>query len=159
MLTNQAAFLDMLAHGEGTDLSVEPYRVCYARQHVIVSFADHPAITGEWMGEIITAGIYAGERSTAAGRYQINKPTWLEVKLALGLRGLDLFAPQHQDDGALWLIKRAGALDMVNAGQIESAVAKCRNVWASLPGGDSGQPQANFSALMNKYASAGGSFA
>ena len=156
MPPNLQAFLTMIAHAEGTDREADPYRVCYGFHHTIASFADHPAVTGEWMGERITVGIYAGELSTAAGRYQINKPTWLRLKAKLGLVCFDATS---QDDAAIQLISDNGALALVNSGKLGAAVTKLSTIWASLPGGDSGQQELLFASLQSTYTGAGGALA
>lgn len=149
------AFLTMIAKAEGTDRATDPYRVCYGYAHEIQSFADHPAITGEWRGESIASlgPQYVGKISTAAGRYQIIRPTWRVCKAALGLTD---FSPRSQDLAALYLVKKRGALPDVESGDVVTAIAKCRNEWASLPGGDSGQPQRKLQALLQTFSEAGG---
>lgn len=149
------AFLTMISRAEGTDRAADPYRVCYSYRHTIEDLRDHPAVTGEWKGESIAnlGPQYAGKISTAAGRYQIIKPTWLRCKKALGL--VD-FSPASQDLAALYLVKGRGALEDVQSGDIATAIAKCRNEWASLPGGDSGQPQRRLEALLQTFTAAGG---
>jgi lysozyme len=72
-------------------------------------------------------GLGSGCKSTAAGRYQIIKPTWLSLKSKLGLPD---FSPASQDAAAIELIRQRGALADVQAGRIESAVNKCAKVWA-----------------------------
>lgn len=179
MTPNLAAFLTMLSHSEGSDRAVDSYRVCFKFSHVISSFADHPACDGEWKGESLDflGGKYIGMISTAAGRYQINRPTWKRLKDTLRLGD---FTPTSQDDAAIELIKRAGALTMVNDGRLEDAIARCCQIWASLPGGTNGQPhlaiadeqvayeaaggsliapRVDFASLLGRYADAGGSFA
>lgn len=158
MLPNQAAFLSVIAHSEGTDLQPDPYRVVYGYKHVIVSLRDHPAITGEWLGESLAAlgPQYAHSISTAAGRYQINKPTWIHCKAALGLMD---FTAASQDDAALFLIKQADALDAVNAGDIQAAIERCSNTWASLPGSTAGQPTRSLASLLDAYTELGGALA
>lgn len=154
MNPNLAAFLTMLSVSEGTSKGADPYRVCYAFIHTIVSFADHPAATGEWSGETITVGKYAGEKSTAAGRYQINLPTWRMCKRALNLQD---FSPSSQDRAATWLIQQDGALDLILGGDVQGAISICKETWASLPGNSAGQPQAKLADLLRTYGSAGGS--
>lgn len=158
MLPNQSAFLSMIAHSEGTDLQPDPYRVCYGYKHVIVNMKDHPAVTGEWLGESLASlgPQYAHSISTAAGRYQINKPTWLHCKAALRLMD---FTQQSQDDAALFLVKQCDALDAVNAGDIQVAIERCSNTWASLPGSTSGQPVRQLAALLDAYKELGGQLA
>lgn len=153
---NLAAFLSMISHAEGTDRAPDPYRVVYGYSTTLKSLADHPFYTGEWKGGLITEGVYAGELSTAAGRYQINHTTWAECQGELHLPN---FTGPCQDDAAVLLIKRAGALDLVNTGEIEAAIAKCNSVWASLPGGTSGQRELEVAVLLTAYRQAGGAVA
>lgn len=157
MTPNTAAFLTLISHSEGTDLVPDPYRCCYGYSHTLISLSDHPAITGEWMGEDISklGPQYLGKVSTAAGRYQINRPTWETCKAALRLRD---FTPPSQDDAALQLIKEAGALGLVNAGMIGDAITKCSGIWASLPGSVAGQPTKTFAQLLQTYSGAGGTY-
>lgn len=158
MTPNQTAFLSMISKSEGTNRAADPYRVCYGYKHIIADLSDHPAITGEWHGESLDSlgPSYVGKVSTAAGRYQINKPTWLDVKNALSLSD---FSAASQDDAALYLIKRAGALTLVNEGLLDGAIEACKGVWASLPGNSAGQPQAKLADLKQAYTDAGGAFA
>lgn len=155
---NLAAFLAMIRQAEGTARTADPYRVCYGYRHTIQNLADHPAITGEWRGESLAnlGAAYVGKVSTAAGAYQIIRPTWTQCKRALGLPD---FTPQSQDAAAVYLIKNRGALADVQNGRIETAINKCRDEWASLPGGTSGQPQRRVSELLAAYSNAGGYFA
>lgn len=153
--SNCAAFLAMIAKSEGTDRAADPYRVCYGYRHTIQRLDDHPAVTGEWTGESIAnlGPQYAGMVSTAAGRYQIIKASWLEGKRALGLPD---FSADSQDRWALWKISKRGALDDVKAGRIADAIDKCRAEWASLPGAGYGQPERKLSTLLAAFESAGG---
>jgi lysozyme len=153
---NGAAFLAMLRHSEGTDKSPDPYRVCYGYHHTIVDLSDHPACTGEWLGERITIGTFTGMISTAAGAYQITRPTWVGWRNILGLP--DFTAPS-QDQAALAIIDNKGALALINAGQVAEAIPLLHQVWASLPGGDSGQPEATMATLIQSYTESGGAFA
>jgi muramidase (phage lysozyme) len=167
MIGNLAAFLTMIAHGEGTDRVCDPYRATFQGEsspgikkpmHLIMDFADHPAVTGEWKGESLAflGPRYAGEISTAAGRYQITKPTWLRLKALLQLPD---FGPASQDLACQQLIRERGALNLVLSGQVGLAITQCREEWASLPGGSSGQPQAAYADLLSAYGAAGGAFA
>jgi lysozyme len=158
---NLAAFLATVAHGEGVDRAPDPYRVCYAFRHTIADLSFHPAEPRppdnavEWKGESIAnlGPQYAGEVSTAAGRYQLTVHTWLACKAALGLQD---FGAASQNAAAVLLIRQKGALDDVQAGAIAIAIAKCRGLWASLPGGTSGQPQRTLAELLTRYTAAGG---
>ncbi len=155
MNPNQIAFLALISHSEGTDRVADSYRVCFSFKHYIVDLTDHPAVTLEWTGEPLDfMGLkYYGKKSTAAGRYQINKSTWLMVQAALKLPD---FTASSQDAAALWLIREAGALADVNAGNVVDAIIKCHNIWASLPGGTSGQPEMRLAECVGQFISAGG---
>jgi len=148
----------MVSHSEGTDKAPDPYRVCYGFKHTIQSFINHPALTGEWMGEPIDflGPAYKGQISTAAGRYQINRPTWIYLLTKIDLP--DFTAPS-QDLAAAELIREKGALELIMAGNIGDAIIACRSTWASLPGGSSGQPQRSTTELFAAYSGAGGNFA
>ena len=148
----------MISHSEGTDRAPDSYRVCYGFKHTIMSLADHPAITGEWAGEPLDnlGPSYAGMKSTAAGRYQLIKPTWQSLKARLFLSD---FSADSQDAAALELIREKGAMDLIYGGQVADAIALCHGIWASLPGSTSGQPQKSFADLIHAYSNAGGAFA
>jgi lysozyme len=156
---NMRAFLDTISTSEGTDKGADTYAVCYGYKHTISSFADHPAITGEWKGEKLPdhlctkAGISPPCVSSAAGRYQIKKSTWQRAKNALGLQNFD----QHsQDAAALWLIDQRGGLEYVKAGQLAKALQACAKEWASLPGAGYGQGERTATKLAAVYEQAGG---
>ena len=159
---NIAAFLDTIKQAEGTAQAVNPYGVCYSYRHTIGDFSDHPAITGEWRGERLpdamcaNAGFGPGCVSTAAGAYQIIKPTWRTIAGALGLRD---FGPSSQDAAAVELIRRRGALEDVKAGRVAAAIGKCRNEWASLPGNYARQGQRSMGDLIAWYQQNGGTTA
>lgn len=156
---NIAAFLGMIRQAEGTASGSNPYAVCYGYRHTIQDFSDHPAITGEWRGErlpdamCINAGFGPGCVSTAAGAYQIIKPTWLKMQAALSLPD---FGPDSQDAAAVELIRRRAALEDVKAGRITDAITKCRNEWASLPGNYAKQGQRSQETLVAWYEQNGG---
>jgi lysozyme len=159
---NTAAYLAMLRGAEGTDKAADPWRVCYGYRHTLLSYDDHPAITGEWRGEVLppsmckNAGFGPGCKSTAAGAYQIIKPTWVRLKSKLGLPD---FSPASQDAAAIELIAARGALEDVKAGRFSDAVHKCRHEWASLPGNYAKQGQRSIETLALWYENNGGEFA
>ena len=157
--TNCDAFLQMIAVSEGTDRAADSYAVCYGYRHTVQSFSDHPAVTREWLGEPLDnlGAKYKGMVSTAAGRYQIIRPTWLGCKAALALPD---FSPDSQDKAALYIIAQAHALDLVKVGHFAEAVHACRKQWASLPGADApGQRMRSLETLQAAYVSAGGALA
>lgn len=156
---NIAAFLAALRASEGTASAADPYGVCYGYHHTIRDFSDHPAITGEWGGERLpdamcaNAGFGPGCVSTAAGAYQIIRPTWKRLRDSLGLTD---FGPYAQDAAAVELIRRRGALEDVKAGRVADAINKCRNEWASLPGNYAGQGQRSQATLIAWFEQNGG---
>lgn len=158
MSPNLIAFLAMIRNSEGTDKYPNPYAVCFAGKFTITDFTDHPAVMGTWHGEPLgfLGPRYAGLRSTAAGAYQLIKPTWLGCRIALGIPD---FSPDSQDKAAAYLIDRAAAMPFIEAGDVTSAIIHCRSLWASLPGSSSGQPQNTLAALTHAYAEAGGTLA
>lgn len=159
---NVSAFLQMIQSAEGTAGAGDPYRVCFGYKHSIQDFTDHPALTGEWRGERLpdamcrNAGFGPGCVSSAAGAYQIIKPTWANLKTALRLPD---FSPASQDAACVELVRRRGALEDVKAGRITQAIAKCRNEWASLPGNYAKQGQRSVGDLIAWYQDAGGATA
>lgn len=163
MTPNVAAFLEMIAFSEGTDRSPDPYRCCYGYRHTITDLSEHPAVDrpgvgAEWGGESLASlgDAYKHSISTAAGKYQITRPTWQSIQVILHLPD---FTKPCQDDAAIFLIKEKGALTLVNGGEISQAIMLCHGIWASLPGSNSGQPQKTAAALMQSYMNNGGGFA
>lgn len=154
-----AAMLQAIKQAEGTAGRGDPYRVCFAYRHTIASFADHPAITGEWSGERLSdamcagAGLGPGCVSTAAGAYQIIRPTWLRLKSKLSLPD---FSPASQDAAAAELLRERGALARLEVGDFAGAVAKAKKEWASLPGAGYGQGERSIAWLTDRFTEAGG---
>lgn len=157
--TNIAAMLETIAKSEGTAGRGDPYRVCYAYRHTISSLSDHPAVTGEWRGEALSdamcsgAGLGPGCVSTAAGKYQIIKPTWLALKRKLNLPD---FSPASQDAAAVELLRQRGALVPLEQGRFADAVFAARKEWASLKGAGYGQGERSIEWLTAKFTEAGG---
>lgn len=157
--TNMAAFLECIAQSEGTTNSSDPYRVCFGYKHSIANLSEHPKISGEWPGEPLSAamckgaGLNPGCVSTAAGKYQIIKPTWVSLRNKLALPD---FGPASQDAAAIELIKQSSAYEFVQTGQFSRAVDRCKKVWASLPGAGYGQGERSMAWLQNRYTQAGG---
>lgn len=74
-----------------------------------------------------------GTSSDVAGAYQIKYISWSEAKK----RGILFdFTPASQDKYAIWRLKTRGALEFIEAGEIEKAISKSqlRKEWTSLPG-------------------------
>jgi lysozyme len=94
-----------------------------------------------------------GYASAAAGAYQFMPFTWTMVTRSLGIRG---FHPEAQDQGALFLIQRRGALALADQGRLTPHLAaRLAPEWASFPtlGGSSyyGQPVKRFAELKRFY--------
>lgn len=151
--TNVLAFLDMIAWGEGTDHPRQPsldhgYDVLVGGG-LFRSYADHP----RRLVDLPRLGI----KSTAAGRYQLLSRYWDAYRKSLALRGG--FTPENQDRVALQQIRERRALSDIQAGRIPEAIAKCRNIWASLPGAGYGQHEHKLADLLAHYLAAGGALA
>lgn len=160
--TNLNSFLEMIMVSEGTRAGGRnPYATTYAYQFTIKNFSDHPANLG-WRGVPLSdkmcsnAGLGPGCVSTAAGAYQINKPTWNRLRNKIDLPD---FSESNQDSAAIELIDERGALNDVYAGRFDVAVNKVRKIWASLPGAGYGQGESSLAKLQAAYAAAGGKFA
>lgn len=143
---NVTAFLDMLAHAEGTARygSENGYNVLVGGG-LFDSYDDHPR-------QLIALPAY-GISSTAAGRYQFLSRTWDDLA-----RRFDLpdFTPNSQDAGAVALIRQCRALKLVRAGRAADAIHSCRRIWASLPGAGYGQRELATVELIDVYRAAGG---
>jgi lysozyme len=92
--------------------------------------------------------------SAAAGAYQFMPFTWAMATRALGLPGH--FHPQAQDQAAIYLIQRRGALHLADRGQLTPELtAKLAPEWASFPtlAGHSyyGQPVKRYQELRAFY--------
>lgn len=145
MSANLRAFLALIRWCEGT-AGEDGYRTRFGGG-LFDSFSDHPGgtVTRTLGGKPIT--------SSAAGAYQFLQSTWDECRDALGLPD---FSPESQDKAAIFLIKRRGALEDVEAGRIEAAIAKCAKEWASFPGSPYSQPTKTLAQCIDVYQKAGG---
>ena len=122
------------------------------------NLADHPVITGERQGVRLpdrfcrAAGLSPGCVSTAAGAYQIIRPTWNRVRAA-GAWGPRLpdFGVDSQDEAARRILMQSGALARLDAGDVEGAIRRAATQWASLPGSTSGQPQKSMAQALAYY--------
>lgn len=141
MTTNRAAFLALIRACEGT-AGPDGYRMLFGGR-LFDSFADHPRT-------VVNASGYS---SSAAGAYQILARTW---DWFVRVNGPHDFSPENQDKCALWLIAQRGALDDVDAGRLDDAIAKCNREWASLPGSPYGQPTRSLDYCRRVYREAGG---
>ena len=94
-----------------------------------------------------------GYASAAAGAYQFMPGTWKLAVRALKLNG---FGPHAQDQAALYLIQRRGALALADRGELtQELAAKLAPEWASFPTlrGYSyyGQPVVKYGRLKRFY--------
>lgn len=152
---NRRAFLDMLAASEiGPALlavSDNGYNVIVgstpANPDLFTSYATHP-------NKLVM--LRPGLASTAAGRYQLLHRYYTVYKVQLGLPD---FSPDSQDAIALQQIRERGALPLIDMGNFALAVARCSNIWASLPGAGYGQHENEIAKLEDAYTAAGGALA
>lgn len=145
---NVAAFLDMLAVSEGTDIPRQPsnddgYDVLVGGG-LFTDYTDHPRKLVRLSAKL---------SSTAAGRYQFLKRTWDDVDTALNLPD---FGPESQDRACVFLLKRRKAFALIQLGRFDEAVEACRKEWASLPGAGYGQHEQGIDKLRRAYLRAGG---
>lgn len=147
---NRKAFLDTIAVSEGTKgKGDDGYNVLYGGG-LFSGYADHPRkmLTFPIKGKLVT--------SSAAGRYQLLSRYFDAYKKQLALTD---FSPAAQDQIALQQIKERRALDDIDAGRFDAAVAKCRNIWASFPGAGYGQHEQKLETLRAAFLRAGGKLA
>lgn len=140
------ALLDTLRFAEGTwkDGSPDGYRVLYGGG-LFDNLERHPEIS-----------VQLRYTSAAAGAYQFLPDTWKAVAHQLGLSS---FEPHNQDQAALHLIERRGALTIFDqAGLTADVMARLAPEWASLPahhgGSYYGQPVKSRQELIAFYNSA-----
>lgn len=118
------------------------------------NFADHPVNTGEKRGiplpEAIckAAGLRPGCVSTAAGAYQIIRPTWNRLRDKYGFPD---FGKDSQDAAAIYLLVESGAYDLLVAGDIEGAIKKASKIWASLPGNQYQQGPKSLAYAIDRF--------
>jgi len=148
---NVLAFLDMLAVSEGTDDGRQPttdggYDVLVGGK-LFAGYTDHPNVLVK-LSQTLS--------STAAGRYQILYRYWPHYRDMLQLPD---FSPISQDRYAIQQIKERRAIADIQAGRFDEAVAKVRNIWASLPGAGYGQHEQKIDRLRDAYVRAGGTIA
>jgi muramidase (phage lysozyme) len=138
------ALLNTIRYAEGTWANGHDvgYRVMFGGS-LMPTLERHP-------NRVMYSSRYA---SAAAGAYQFMPFTWTMVTQKLGLSRFD---PDSQDQGALYLIQRRGALHLADRGELtEELAAKLAPEWASFPtlAGQSyyGQPVKRFDDLRRFY--------
>lgn len=148
---NVVAFLKAIAVAEGGGYDFK-YGALKGRADVRWRFTDMSTHPGP--------GIDG--RSTAAGMYQITRPTWQHHGAKLGLRD---FSPRTQDLIAVEILRSLGIIDAIKEGRIVEVMPKVARIWAALP---KGPGQANhyppqryvkFEKFVSTYLSAGGQVA
>lgn len=167
---NIPAFLDMIAHAEGTatsrrtrddgyDIVVEgvdsPYVFTDYRRHPNALVTVRREVKSPATGRVTQNAL----KSTAAGRYQILKRYADSYTTLLKLPD---FGPLSQDLIAIRMLKEQGAIPFIEAGDFAKAVDKVKNIWASLPGdvyGQRGVHSPKLDELQAVYQKAGGSLA
>lgn len=140
------ALLDTIRFAEGTwrNGHRDGYRTLYGGG-LFGSLERHPEIT-----------VRRRYTSAAAGAYQFLPGTWQNVAARLKLPS---FEPHNQDQAALHLIERRGALALFDRQGLSAGVlARLAPEWASLPashgGSYYGQPVKNRSELQRFYRTA-----
>jgi len=61
------------------------------------------------------------------------------------------YSPASQDVVAIQQIKERKALPLIEAGDIQGAIAACSNIWASLPGNNYQQGGKTMAELEDQY--------
>ena len=138
------ALLNTIRYAEGTWARGENhgYRIMFGGG-MVTSLERHP-------DRVNYSGGYA---SAAAGAYQFMPFTWTRASRALQLEG---FGPHVQDQAALFLIERRGALNLADQGRFTPELAASLSPeWASFPtlAGSSyyGQPVQRYTVLRSFY--------
>jgi muramidase (phage lysozyme) len=150
------AFMNMLAVAEGT--STSPITQCDGYD-VIVTGVDgrhrfddlstHPFANGRSSIVVNSRGL----TSNASGRYQNMLKDWAHYRDLLHLPD---FGPLSQDRWCIQLLKERGAIQPLIDGDLVTAIARCANIWASLPGNSYGQPQHALDTLRAAFVLNGG---
>jgi lysozyme len=138
------ALLNTIRYAEGTWANGQDhgYRILFGGS-LFDSLDRHP-------NRVMRTARYA---SAAAGAYQFMPFTWDMVTRALGI---DDFQPDSQDQAALFLVQRRGALQLADRGELTpDLAARLAPEWASFPtlAGHSyyGQPVKRFDDLRRFY--------
>jgi muramidase (phage lysozyme) len=158
---NIAAFMDMLASAAAEGTSSSPitknngYDIIVSGvdgRHRFDDYKQHPFADGRKSVVVNSKGL----TSNASGRYQFMLKDWAHYRDLLHLPD---FGPGAQDRWCFQLIKERSAIPAIIAGDLDNAVGRCSNIWASLPGNNYGQRQASMAALRNVFIGAGGRLA
>jgi muramidase (phage lysozyme) len=121
---------------------------------IVGSTAVHPILFDDYSqhpNHLVDLG--DGLKSTAAGRYQLMQRYYLPYITLLKLTD---FSPVSQDKIAIQQIKECRAIPLIQAGNVDEAIARCAHIWASLPGAGYGQHENKLALLRQAYQDAGG---
>jgi muramidase (phage lysozyme) len=145
---NVAAFLRMVIyceHSRADAASGAAFNTFYGGSRFF-DLRDHPVLTREKMPVPLSpemcknAGLGPGCVSSAAGAFQIIRPTWNRVRQAGSWGGyLADFSEESQVEAARRLLLEAKILPYIASGDIENAIIKAGKIWASLPGSNAKQ--------------------
>lgn len=147
---NRKAFLTMIAVSEGTKgIGDDGYNVEVGGS-VFGDYSCHPH------PRVYIKSI--DKYSTAAGRYQLLFKYFEVYRKMLDLDSCKggAFGKEAQDIIAIQQIRERHALNDVDEGNFDEAVAKCSSIWASLPGGCQRRLCNTIGSLRASYVSAGG---
>jgi muramidase (phage lysozyme) len=155
LVGNVKAFLRAIRLGEGTKDDLGYHRLVGGE--MVYDLSHHP----RKLVDVDKDGPGDGDGdgtadSTAFGAYQIN---WRTEKDLLAKWGFTDFSPEQQDERAVALIIREGALDDVIAGNVRQAIALCASCWASLPGSQYPQRHEKVDSVLAEYKKHGGDVA
>jgi muramidase (phage lysozyme) len=142
---NVKAFLAVIRSGESSH-DDSAYTELFGGEHFTAPPWEHPQ-------ESVTVGSLT---SSAAGAYQFLSKTWDDISHKYGFED---FSPANQDQAAVALIARRGALEDVKAGRLDAAIRKCAREWASLPYSPYGQPTISIAEASTTFEQFGGSLA
>lgn len=160
-MSNLRAFLDMIAFSEGTLTIGDRGYNCLVGSKASMpllfgAYSDHPRVRIQLRADDKTTPSNEELTSTAAGRYQILARYYDAYRKSLNLPD---FSPTSQDAIATQMIREQKALADIEAGKFDAAIAKCANIWASLPGAGYGQHENKLENLRAAYVKAGGQLA
>jgi len=141
-IANVRAFLRVIRQGESVQTD---------DAYTLINGGSHFSIANGWAHP--WHGIPTTQGARACGAYQFLGTTWAECADKYGLPD---FTPASQDEGAVGKVIDRGALDDVIGGWLESAIARCRKEWTSLPGAAENNPRWTLAKARDLYLSYGG---
>lgn len=157
---NVAAFLRMIIYCEHTRAdaaSGAAFNTFYGGSR-FSDMRDHPVLTREKMPVPLSnemcknAGLKPGCVSTAAGAFQIIRPTWNRIRQAGAWGGyLPDFSNDSQIEAARRLLLEAKILPYIVSGDIQNAIIKAGKIWASLPGSSAQQNPKSMTLALSIY--------